>query len=291
MRRLLVIAFFVAPLGVIGQPVIDALHAGEVLRAATTEQRAAPLTELRRPHRVLRFGLDGPDLVLVHGAHREGVDEPRFRALAVALANEGFRVHVPELPALSNLRLRASDLDVILETAPPDASLFGISLGGGMVIRLAAEHPGRFRAVWTLGAHHDLAEVVDAHRSPGGHPYVRELFTSALGPRFEEEGSAPFALRLARVSPRGSLGQITTPLFVLHGRADELVSPAQATAICEEAPQCDVHLTNVLGHSDVAEASLRDRWQLARFVSRALRALKRAPVASASASTARSQTP
>lgn len=266
-----------APLLTIAAPLQEAWEAGRLLTAVARAEPTRPDEEVPGPVRWVRYGARGPALLLIHGAHREGIDEPRFAALARALAGAGLRVIAPELPGLSKLRLRAEDLDVLDAVAPEDAALFGVSLGGALALRLAADHPGRFRAVWTLGAPEDLAETVARHRGPQGHPYAREVFAQAFGPRLAREGLAPFRPLLRRLSPRGHLSRLDVPVFALHGQGDPLVDPANAERICRGARRCRALVTPALGHAGVAATTAAERLRLARFVADALRALRRAP--------------
>lgn len=228
------------------------------------------------PDRVARYGHYGPEIVLLHGAHEEGIDHPRFVRLAEALAAEGLRVYVPELPGLKALRFDPADLDVI-DRGPDGAAVFGISLGGGLALRYVATNPTKYRVVWTLGAHYDLGEVVAHHLShPEADPYAAEVFRAAFGEELDRRGPEAFAHVWSAMSPAGRLRELSVPVFALHGVADPLVPPEHATQICEEAPHCRALVTPVLGHSHLNETSWGERLALARFAGEALRATRRA---------------
>lgn len=253
------------------------LWAGARLLTAAGEGLPAEIAVATRvgPDRVARYGSHGPDLVLLHGAHEEGIDHPRFVRLAEALAAEGLRVYVPELPGLKALRFDPADLDVI-DRGPDGAAVFGISLGGGLALRYAAEHPNKYRVVWTLGAHYDLGDVVEHHlEHPEGDPYAREVFRAAFGEELDERGPDAFASVWSAMSPRGRIADLQVPVFALHGVGDPLVPPDHATRICAEAPRCRALITPVLGHSEVNETSWGERLGLARFAGTALRATRR----------------
>ena len=265
----------VSPLVGVCSPLGDLWAGARLLtNAGEGEPRAIARAERIGPDRVARYGTFGPELVLLHGAHEEGIDHPRFVRLAEALAAEGLRVYVPELPGLKALRFDPADLEV-LDRGPDGAAVFGISLGGGLALRYAAEHPDKYRMVWTLGAHYDLGDVVVHHlEHPEGDPYAREVFRAAFGEALDERGPDAFAHVWHAMSPAGRMGTMEVPVFALHGVADPLVPPGHATRICEEAPRCRALVTPVLGHSEVNETSWSERLALARFAGVALRATR-----------------
>ncbi len=265
-----------APLVSVCSPLGDVWAGGRLLtHAGEGEPREIAQAQRVGPDRVARYGMYGPDLVLLHGAHEEGIDHPRFVKLAEALADEGLRVYVPELPGLKALRFDPADLDVI-DRGPDGAAVFGISLGGGLALRYVAEHPDKYRMVWTLGAHYDLGDVVAHHlEHEDGDPYAREVFQAAFGDELERRGPRAFANVWSAMSPVGRIGNLQVPVFALHGVIDPLVPPEHATRICEEAPRCRALVTPVLGHSHVNETPLTEQVALARFAGEALRATRR----------------
>jgi len=105
---------------------------------------------------------EGPPLLLVHGAHPGGVDEPRLVRFASLLAEAGFVVSTPEIPALRALRFDPGAADQIAAAARalgrPTVGVVGISFGGGLALVAAADEPA-IGAVWTIGAHHDAARL------------------------------------------------------------------------------------------------------------------------------------
>jgi pimeloyl-ACP methyl ester carboxylesterase len=113
-----------------------------------------------------------PTLVLVHGLTPEGKDDPRLRWAASLLARGGFRVVVPDLPALRALRLRPDDAAVVaaaLRQAAADPAagagriaLVAVSVGSQPALAAAAS-PGvsdRLRLVVTLGGYAEARELV-----------------------------------------------------------------------------------------------------------------------------------
>jgi dienelactone hydrolase len=111
---------------------------------------------------------DAPGLVLVHGVHRLGIDEPRLVAFARALSSSGIRVLTPELQSLADYHVDRSSIDLIGYSARvlsaqlgQKVGVLGLSFAGGLSL-LAAADP-RFapciRFVVSVGAHDDLERV------------------------------------------------------------------------------------------------------------------------------------
>jgi dienelactone hydrolase len=133
------------------------------------------LTEVPTPSGPIRARLyipknppNTPGLVLVHGVHRLGIDEPRLIAFARALSSSGIRVLTPELLSLADYQVDRSSVDLIGYSARAFSAqlgqkvgVLGLSFAGGLSL-LAAADP-RFgpciRFVVSVGAHDDLERV------------------------------------------------------------------------------------------------------------------------------------
>lgn len=111
-------------------------------------------------------------IVLVHGIHYGGYDEPRLVHFAKRLAGFGYGVVTPEIEDLQNYDIQARALyDIeqvaqwVLQSSSLAASgkelgldLFGISFAGGLCL-VAAGRPEigpRLRSVFAFGGHSDL---------------------------------------------------------------------------------------------------------------------------------------
>ncbi len=112
--------------------------------------------------------LNAPGLVLVHGVHHLGIDEPRLVAFARALSSSGIRVLTPELLSLADYHVDRSSVDLIGYSAcaisaqlGQKVGVLGLSFAGGLSL-LAAADP-RFapciRFAVSVGAHDDLERV------------------------------------------------------------------------------------------------------------------------------------
>jgi pimeloyl-ACP methyl ester carboxylesterase len=135
------------------------------------------LTEVPTPSGSIRARLyipkdnhrpNAPGLVLVHGVHHLGIDEPRLVAFARALSSSGIRVLTPELLSLADYHVDRSSVDLIGYSARAlsaqlgqKVGVLGLSFAGGLSL-LAAADP-RFgpyiRFVVSVGAHDDLERV------------------------------------------------------------------------------------------------------------------------------------
>jgi pimeloyl-ACP methyl ester carboxylesterase len=111
---------------------------------------------------------NAPGLVLVHGVHHLGIEEPRLVAFARALSSSGIRVLTPELLSLADYQVDRSSIDLIGYSARAlsaqlgqKVGVLGLSFAGGLSL-LAAADP-RFgpciRFAVSVGAHDDLERV------------------------------------------------------------------------------------------------------------------------------------
>lgn len=111
---------------------------------------------------------DAPGLVLVHGVHHLGIDEPRLVAFARALSSSGIRVLTPELLALADYHVDRSSVDLIGYSAcalsaqlGQKVGVLGLSFAGGLSLLTAADprYEPCIRFVVSVGAHDDLERV------------------------------------------------------------------------------------------------------------------------------------
>ncbi|GAC1650229.1 MAG: hypothetical protein NVS9B15_09720 [Acidobacteriaceae bacterium] len=124
-----------------------------------------------------------PVLVLVHGVHYLGIEEPRLQTFARGLAKEGVIVFTPELPEASRYVIAASDIDVIGQAAliakqtsgAKQVGLMGLSFSGGLALMAAAEplYASSVRYVIAVGAHDSMQRVTrfygtDREEAPDG---------------------------------------------------------------------------------------------------------------------------
>lgn len=153
-------------------------------------------------------GVDAPPGVIVlHGVHPRGIDEPRLIAFARGLSATGLSVLTPELPELIDHRVEPRTLDDIAGCARAYARIlsrasvgaYGISFAGGLLLMAAARDGSHFAYVVAVGAHHDLSRLAQYYagrtvRGPDGssahvpaHPYgARVIIRAHVGELFAE---------------------------------------------------------------------------------------------------------
>ncbi|MEO8726624.1 MAG: hypothetical protein ABI383_10945 [Acidobacteriaceae bacterium] len=114
-----------------------------------------------------------PVLVLVHGVHYLGMDEPRLEAFARGLAREGLLVITPDVPGMRDYRVSPEEIAVIGDaalaaqrmTGARQVGLMGLSFSGGLALMAAAEPRYRDAVgyVIAVGAHASLRRVVRSY--------------------------------------------------------------------------------------------------------------------------------
>ncbi len=148
-----------------------------------------------------------PAVIVAHGVHYLGVDEPRLVPFARNLARAGMVVLTPELMALADYRVDQSSVDEIIEASRYLAQsgmaerervgVFGLSFAGGLSLVAAADPRSHAYVdrVAVMGAHHDLRKVLrflatDTVETPSGtrtmraHDYGLVVFVYMYAERF-----------------------------------------------------------------------------------------------------------
>ncbi len=195
-------------------------------------------TSRLRTHVLTAGPSDGPALVLVHG----NVSSARFFAPVMGVLARRCRVLAPDLrgfglseraavDARRGLRDYADDLHALLTEgglvrAGQPVHLLGWSLGGGVVLQYAIDHPGAVASI-----------VLESPMSPYGFGGTRDLDGTACWPDFAGSGGGTANPDLVRRIAegdrgRGSLASPRRVLTTLYGKppfalpaalADELV--------------------------------------------------------------------
>jgi pimeloyl-ACP methyl ester carboxylesterase len=127
------------------------------------------------PHGPLRYRLYMPQdvknpgaVVLLHGVHHLGIEDPRMWNLARALAGAGVLVMTPELQDLADYRVTARTIDVIGDSAvvlstrvERKVGVIGLSFAGGLSLLAATrqEYAPKIGFVMAIGAHDDMGRV------------------------------------------------------------------------------------------------------------------------------------
>jgi dienelactone hydrolase len=126
-------------------------------------------------HGPLRYRLYIPEgvknpggVVLLHGVHHLGIEDPRLWNLARAMASAGVLVMTPELQDLADYRVTARTIDVIGDSTivlstrtNRSVGLIGLSFAGGLALLAAdrKEYAPNVGFVLAIGAHDDMSRV------------------------------------------------------------------------------------------------------------------------------------
>jgi pimeloyl-ACP methyl ester carboxylesterase len=109
-------------------------------------------------------------MVVVHGVHHLGVNEPRLMAFSRALAQSGIRVFTPELPDIADYQITHDSVDVIGAAAQhfsqqmgTPVGVLGLSFAGGESLLAAADprYANSIAYVMSIGAHEDMHRIAD----------------------------------------------------------------------------------------------------------------------------------
>ncbi len=109
-----------------------------------------------------------PAMVVVHGLHQLGMDEPRLVNFAKSLAETGIEVLTPQVDALADYRVEAQSIDLIGSSAQfladrtgAKVGVLGLSFAGGMSLIAAADpkYSDSISFVAAVGAQDDVQRV------------------------------------------------------------------------------------------------------------------------------------
>ena len=130
------------------------------------------------------IGINHPSpVVIVHGVHYLGMNEPRLMRFAHALAAHGYLVMTPQVNELADYSITKNSAvvigdsvhELVRRSGAPKVGLLGLSFAGGMAL-IAASNAAvgqQLSAVIAIGAHDDLRRVLDFYetdeaRAPDG---------------------------------------------------------------------------------------------------------------------------
>lgn len=111
-----------------------------------------------------------PGIMVVHGMHEKGINEPRLVGFARSLAATGFFVMTPLVPGIAQFRVEAESADLIGTAAQsfareldlPKVGIVALSFSGGLALLAASDQEYSPSIGWVaaVGAHYDLAHVL-----------------------------------------------------------------------------------------------------------------------------------
>ena len=285
-----------------------------------------------------------PAMVIFHGVHHLGIDEPRLKGFAAAMAGCGLRVLTPELPGIKDYHVSQDSARTIGESVKWFAAqtgrpvgVMGLSFSGGLAL-VAAEDPQygpSFKFVFAVGSQDSMERVSRYYMTgqdvrPDGtvevmkpheygplvieYEYLEDFVPAAdlepiravlrahlyedkegetaalarLSPAQKSEALALMdttlpatraavvaaiernAYKFPALSPEGRLRTLTTPVYLLHGGADNLIPSAETLWMASELPSQNLEamlVSPVLSHVDLKEAEpgVMDEWRLVHF--------------------------
>jgi len=117
---------------------------------------------------------NAPAMVIFHGVHHLGIDEPRLMGFAAAMASCGLRVLTPELPDIKDYRVSQDSVTTIggsvkwfaAQSGGP-VGVMGLSFAGGLALVAAADplfHPD-FKFVFAVGSQNSMDRVTEYYRT------------------------------------------------------------------------------------------------------------------------------
>jgi pimeloyl-ACP methyl ester carboxylesterase len=139
--------------------------------AVTTQDLTFPTTSGSiRARLYLPSGVaHAPGMVVVHGIHHLGIDEPRLMNFSRAAAGDGFAVLTPEIDALADYHVDAVSIETIGEssawlqqrTGTGPVTVVGVSFAGGLSLLAACDprYASHIRELVLMGAYDDLGRV------------------------------------------------------------------------------------------------------------------------------------
>jgi pimeloyl-ACP methyl ester carboxylesterase len=270
-------------------------------------RRQAPGQFLTLSHGIVHVRMAGPEqgrpVILVHGF---SVPNYVFDQTSADLAASGFRVIRFDLygrgwsdrPEVDYDReLFANQLLELMDTLRiPKADLLGLSMGGAIVGRFAAEHPERVRSLalvapltepqdisvmawpgvgeWLMRTWY-LPKLAGSQLEDFPHPERVPGWAERFQPQMRYDGFGRAILSTMRhVIPESSLpdfqkvGKAGLPVLLVWGELDATVPYAQHAAVQRAIPQAQFISLPATGHLPVVEEPALTDPQLAAFFNR-----------------------
>jgi dienelactone hydrolase len=184
-----------------------------------------------------------PAIVLVHGVHWRGIDEPRLQRFARTLAASGVAVATPEIRELCDYRIEPAAIETIGRATRAYADrigvarvgLVGLSFSGGLSLVAASDprYEGALAFVVAIGGHDDLGRVLrffvtdEATRPDGSilHVHAHDYGTVVLEYAHAEDFFPPEDLEAAR----DTLREVLHEDFDAARERARALSPASAS--------------------------------------------------------------
>ncbi len=285
-----------------------------------------------------------PGLVVFHGVHHLGIDEPRLESFASAMASCGIEVLTPELPDIKDYHVDSTSVKTIGESVGwlakkkgGPVGVMGLSFSGGLALIAAADplYKPDFKFVFAVGSQDSMSRVAQYYDTnqderPNGtvellpaHEYgplvleyeyvedfvprqdiaairavlrahlyedkaAEEAASLKLDERQKQEAlelmdatspktraliakaNAKHADEMVGLSPQGKLKTMTTPVYLLHGEADNIIPSAETLWMASQLPSESLQamlVSPVISHIDFegTKPGAWDEWKLLHF--------------------------
>jgi dienelactone hydrolase len=332
------------------EPAILKFDSNPVVREEISIPSSMPVQPLLRARIYHPVGVAHPSpVVVVHGVHHLGIDEPRLCNFAASLASHGYLVMTPQIDSLADYRLTLDSAatidDAVHELARRSGAkkvgLLGLSFAGGMALIGAAEDESvqrQLSGIIAIGAHDDLEHVLqyyesDQARAPDGslfhmkaHEYGALVTVYGFASHYFSPQDAPQAeitlrallwedlprahAEAAKLSPAGQarmaqlfdhdtkslipetermlkenseflraasphyyLSKLHVPVLLLAGAGDNVVPPTETLWLERDLPPAALKaalISPCIGHVEIGEASVLDKFRLVHWMAEML---------------------
>jgi pimeloyl-ACP methyl ester carboxylesterase len=236
---------------------------------------------------------EGRPLVLVHGL---GGRAEEWAPLMHGLAKQHFRVYAIDL--LGYGRSDKPDVDYSIECEVrilqqfldsqklEQADLGGWSMGGWIVLQLAAEHPGRVRRLMVFDSAgvkftatvdlsllrpktpaelNGLMKILFAHPPQVSEYYARSILRQTADGDWVV-GRALDSMLTGKELLDGKLGAVTVPVLIVWGKQDVLTPLSVGQSMQREMPQSRLEVFDDCAHMTPLECSGRVVPEVTRFL-------------------------
>jgi acetyl esterase/lipase len=194
-----------------------------------------------------------PAMVVLHGVHHLGIDEPRLVNFSHALATHGVLVLTPELADVADYHVEVSSIDVIgsaardlkARTGADSVAVLGLSFAGGLALVAAAEprFENDIAVVISIGGYESLPRVLRffaTNTIPGPNGVVAHMQAHEYG-----------ILVVAYAHPEDFFSPTDVPLASEAIRQQLYEHGAQAQAIAQRlSPAGHARMELLLAHKD-----------------------------------------
>lgn len=254
---------------------------------------------------------EGPVIILLHGGGPGAYGFSNYRLNMDPLAAMGFRVIVPDMPGYGETAGRSFEnglfapgatavLDILDHLGLEKESLVGNSMGGGIALRLALDHPGRVDKMILMGPGgslpatstfptEGLLRMINFYEGEG--PTLEKLDRvidllvhdrSSITPELVAERLKTATLPETLANPplrgqahhpanelwRADIDKLEHKTLLIWGQEDRVLPLDMAFILLKRIPNADLHVFSKCGHWAQWERSDEFNELVANFVAR-----------------------